>query len=136
VYDYDIKKSDYFLRHRAQWEVTKPEYAIEVGGKRYHLPSGIYLFCGCEYGSTDWVLIDEIINRDIPVFQMDNDFQSWELHQVNLSQNQSVPTELYLPVTKSPLPVSDVSGTRCIIIAYHDMYHKLKDLDATALFVF
>ena len=133
IFEFDVNKEDYMLRYFSTWEETIGEFIIDVGGYRYMIPSGVYIYCGCESGSTDWVMIDEMINRDISVFQMDTDFGSWDLSEIKL--HSMTKQTIYLPSTKNPLPIADVSGTRTIVMAYHDMYHKLKDKDYGILFV-
>ena len=133
IFEFDVSKDDYILKYISNWEETVGEYIIEVGGLRYTIPSGVYIYCGCESGSTDWVLIDEMINRDISVFQMDIDFGSWELSRLEL--RGMTEQSLFLPSTKNPIPIADITGKKTIVMAYHDMYHKFKDKEFGVLFV-
>lgn len=134
VFDYSIKDEDYLLRHHISWEKVASDYCISVNGYKFHIPSGMYIFCGCVSGNTDWIMIDELINREVEVFLLSLDFDSWALHQPEF-QAFEMNEVVYLPSTKSPLPVADMTGSRAIIISSTDVYHKMKDKDFSAMFV-
>ena len=133
IYEFDVQKEDYILKPHLIWDEVIGEYKISVGGYKYIVPSGVYLFCGDDNGSTDWILVDEIINRDIMVFQMNMDFGEHRVEPIEFDGMCNV--SLFMPKTNTPKPIADLSGKRTIVISNHDMYHKLKDLPYDALFI-
>lgn len=133
IFEYNIKHDDYLFTYHVGWDIVLAEYVFDVGGYRYTLPSGIYIFSGCPSGAHDWIRVDEIIDRDIDIFQAPIDLNSWTIEKQKL---MDVTTEkIYMPQTKNPLPVVDSSGKRCIFISYTDVYTRMKDRDFSSMFV-
>lgn len=127
IFNFDVKAEDYFYQFYPVWDRVESEYVISINGRRYHLPSGVFVLIATMAGDTDWVLIDELINMDVEVLQMNNDFNNISLYNPKLVKLDD--TVLYMPQTKNPIPISDVTGSRTIIISYKDVYHKAKHLE-------
>lgn len=133
IFEFDLGSKDYILRFYMMWEKVLGQYIIEVKGKRYIIPSGMYIYCGDINGSVDWILVDEVINRDIMAFQMNTDFGAYGIEPIGLHATCEIP--VFLPDTKNPIPIADMSGQSCIIISRHDMYHKTSEFEYDALFI-
>lgn len=127
VFEYDTKANDYMYNFSPVWEICESDYLVQVGNQKYHLPSGAYVlvsYLGCD--QIDWIVVDELINMDIEVVQMSNDLNTVSLKPMKLVDVDN--TLLYFPQTKNPFPISDISGTRSIVICFKDVYHGLKHL--------
>lgn len=134
LFQFDVDAEDYFLRYFVTWDKIQTDfYRIELNGAVFNIPSGMYILCGCDGGSQDWIMVDEIVGRPIEIILINNNYRSW-------SFCRPVVTDLYngvcyTPMSKSPIPVTDASGKKVIIVSTVDQYHKLKDRDYDIFFV-
>lgn len=125
---------DYFLNFHFNWDVvTSTVYVFTSGRFTFQIPSGFYIFIGCPTGLNDWILIDEIIDRDIEVFVMPTSLGSWSLQEFQLKDIMTI--EYVYPSTKNPVPMLDETGKVCVIASPVDQYHKFKNKDDNCLFV-
>lgn len=132
---FDCDKEDYMLQWSLGWErVTTSAYTMNIGGKKFVIPSGMYILCGCEGGSQDWVLVDEIIDRPIDVFLIGKNFRGWSLSgAVTTEVNER---SFFIPMNlKTPFPIIDPTGEKIVVVSQCDMYHKLKDRDYDIFFI-
>jgi hypothetical protein len=132
-FEYKPDKDDYLLTYNVSWdEMLTDIYQFRVGMKNLFIPSGIYLFCGDEFGTSDWILSDEIIGRDIPIFTSNIDMTGWK--SVIPKLVNTFPETFYYPLSKNPIPVADQTGTITIVTSRVDQYHKLSDRDFGSFF--
>ena len=125
TYEYSYKENDYFLKHHTAWDCAVVEYLISINGYQYMLPSGMYLLVGEIYGDQDWVYIDELIGREIEVFQTDTEFSELSFGKVELLD--SVDVEVFYPQCKQIIPIADMTGEKVIMVSKSDHYHNLKN---------
>ena len=132
IFTFSFKSCDYMLRYHITWNIVITEYTFKIGNGRIQLPSGVYLFCGDGDGAFDWIGSDEIINRDVYVFQMSSDFRDWKLSPIKLEREQE--TRIYMPQTTDIIPVADTSNYFSYM-AYSDPMRKYKNIDFLNSFV-
>lgn len=78
---YDYREEDYFLEFINAWNsITTPIYTVLLGEEIYLIPSSTYIVCGDAGGSTDIIIFDEIIGREIPILTVMNDCRKLEWH--------------------------------------------------------
>lgn len=124
IFVFSFKKEDYMLTHHIPWNVVLTEYEFNIGGYKYILPSGIYLFCGDGEGLYDWLRVDEIMDRQVRIFQMSSDFKNWHIASHKLVD--SVVERVYMPQTKSVVPVADTNGQTFVLMSYSDPHREMK----------
>lgn len=134
IFIFDTEKEDYFLQMCFAWDkVTTVFYKIQLGEAIYNIPSGTFLLCGCDGGSQDWIDVEELVGRPIEVILINSNYRSWDFVQPKfLDMYHGC---CYMPMTKSPIPVTDATGSKNIIISSVDQYRKLKDKDYDIFFV-
>jgi hypothetical protein len=134
VFEFSLQKEDYFANLYLQWDKIEGDiYRLNVGGRSFSVGSGMYIFIGCDYGSGDWVTIDEIIGRDIKLFTVSPCLDKWGFDKQTL---QDVYVGSYFfPNTKNPVPIVSACGTRFVMVANSDHYRTIKDQDFYALFI-
>lgn len=127
IYEFDIKKEDYMLKQFVDWDyITTDVYTLVTEDNlAFYLPSGHYVYVGSEDGIVDWILSDELIDRDMEVFVIGKDFDKWKLAQLKLVSVYGM--AYYYPVSKSPIPFTDMTGEWLIVNSSVDQYHKLKN---------
>lgn len=132
---FDLEQEDYLLRWSLCWDILSTTFfTIEVCGKYFKIPSGTYLLCGCEGGSQDWIVIDEIIGRPIDIFIMNKHFKGWTLAPMKIVDVEE--SSCYIPMgVKTPMPVMDSTGQKVIVVSQYDHYHKLKDKEFDIFFL-
>jgi hypothetical protein len=134
VFEFSIQKEDYFANMHLQWDRIEGEiYRLDVGGRSFAIGSGMYVFIGCDYGSGDWVTIDEVIGRDIKLFTVSPDLGKWGFDRQILQE--VVMGSFFYPSTKNPVPVLSACGTRFIMTSNSDQYRNIKNHDFYALFI-
>lgn len=134
LYEFDPKKEDYMLKQFVVWDHVDVDFFTLVtdNGVEFYLPSGYYVFAGSESGDVDWILTDELIDRDIEVFVINKEFNNWSLQ--NLSLTHVTDQEFYYPDTKNPVPMTDMTGDYTVIVSSIDQYHKLKNMPSNVFF--
>ena len=126
IYEFDGKRLDYFLKQHLIWDrFTSDVYTVKVGSFEFYIPAGVYIYAGSWDGITDWIPIEELIDRDITIFTMDEGMGDWRLE--NLDLESVTEQSFYIPTTKNPLPIGTINGKRVILISLVDQYHKFKD---------
>lgn len=134
IFEFCPQKEDYFLNFYFNWEKIKSEvFVFKAGRITFQIPSGFFLFIGSPCGMNDWIMVDEIIDRDIEVFVMPTSLGSWTLQKFQLIDVLEL--EYIYPQTKNPIPLLDQSGRLCVISSPADQYHKFKNKDDGTLFV-
>jgi hypothetical protein len=135
IYEFDVKKEDYMLKQFVDWDyITTDIYTLHTDDNRvFYVPSGHYVYVGSEDGIVDWILIDELIDRDVEVFVIHNQFKDWFLKRLYLDNVYA--TSYYYPVTKNPVPFTDMKGEWMIINSSIDQYHKLKNTRPNIFFM-
>jgi hypothetical protein len=134
IFEFDPKKLDYFLKQFLMWDrITSDVYTMKGETAEFYIPSGFYIYVGSWDGATDWVPIEELIDRDITVFVMSQNMDDWRLE--TLSVVGVTEQSFYYPVTKSPMPVSNIGGKRVFLMSSVDQYHKFKDQPPNIFFV-
>lgn len=125
-YEFDVKKEDYFLKQFISWDrISTDIYTMQTDrGQEFYVPAGFYVFVGSEDGSVDWVLSDELVDRDIETFVISAEFNRWELKVMRVTA--ITPHFFYYPFTKNPVPITNMNANEVIIISSVDQYHKLK----------
>lgn len=128
-YEFSLKANDYFLHYNAIWDQMKTEcYYIEISKNlTIGIPSGFYIMVSDEYGSVDWIQIDEIIGRPLQVACIDPKFSSWSLNDVQLVEHSESET-FFFPNTKNIFPVTDDTGKSCVMISKVDNWSQTKDM--------
>lgn len=134
IFIFNIEEEDYFLQMCYAWDkVSTTFYKIKLGESVYNIPAGTFILCGCDGGSQDWIDVEELIGRPIEVILINNNYRSWDFVQPKfLDVYQGY---CYIPMVKSPFPVTDATGSKNIIISSSDQYRKLKDKDYDIFFV-
>lgn len=134
LFHFDVDKEDYFLRYFITWDKVQTDmYRLDLDGCIFSIPSGVYILCGCDGGSQDWILVDEIVGRPIEIILINNNYRSWSFCRPVVTDVHN--DVYYAPMTKSPIPITDSSSKKVIIISSVDQYHKLKDRDYDIFFV-
>jgi hypothetical protein len=128
-YEFSLNSEDYFLSLKATWDFIKTEvYHFQVSPTfTVEIPSGFYVMVSDEYGSVDWILVDEIIGRPLQVAMLDTKFSAWslrDLHHVDHIEEEGI----FFPNTKNPIPITDENNSSCIIISKVDNWGRTKDL--------
>lgn len=78
---YDHKEEDYFLEWSHAWNtITTPMYTVLLGDAVFKIPSSLYIVCGDAGGSTDIIIFEEIIGRDISVITVGGGWRKAEWH--------------------------------------------------------
>ena len=126
-FEFSLKSNDYYLHFNAIWDQIKTEcYFIKVNNKlTIGVPSGFYIMVSDEYGSIDWIQIDEILGRPLQVACVDPKFSSWSLNTVELVDH-SESEVFFFPNTKNIFPVSDENKLSCILISKVDNWSRTK----------
>lgn len=126
IFEFDPKKLDYFPKQHLIWDrITSDIYTVKIGNFEFYVPAGVYVYSGSWDGVTDWIPIEELIDRDITVFTMAEGMDDWRLDPIEL---ESVSEQSYfIPTSKNPIPISNINGSRVILISLIDQYHKFKD---------
>ena len=133
-FEFIPNKEDYILSYNVSWdEILTDVYQFVIGRETFMIPAGTYLFCGDEYGVTDWILSDEIIGRGIPVFTSNIDMNGWRSHVPQLVN--TFPEKFYYPLTKNPIPVTNARGKMTLITSRVDQYHRLGQYDIASFFM-
>jgi hypothetical protein len=133
VYDFCPAKEDYFLNFFVSWnKIESDMYKFIIGSWRFEIPSGVYVFAGCEAGVGDWILSDELVGRDLDFFTLSPSCNKWSFEEHLIES--SYKGVYYYPNTKNPMPLVDESGSRMILIAQTDQYSKMKGKDFYDLF--
>lgn len=133
-YEFCPQKEDYFLNFYINWsKVRSKVFVFKVGRIRFHIPTGFYIFVGSADGTTDWMLIDEVVDRNIEAFVTPTSIGSWSLQELELIDY--VDMTYFYPDTRNPVPLVDESERYCVIVSAADQYHKFKNKDHGTLFV-
>lgn len=134
IYEFFLSKDDYHLSPNCFWnECTGPLYTFKIGKESFEVPSGVYVCVGCETGSIDWMLSDELIGRGMTSIQMDTGFKLSGFREIALVGMRH--GTMFVPNTKNPFPVASEEGNCVIIVAMVDQYHKFKHQDYGVFFV-
>lgn len=123
--EFKPEKNDYFLISTVAWDrVTTSIYQIDFGGALFYIPSGMFILISDETGETDWLMVDEIIGRDITVPIISNNLKRHRVYSPKLS---GVFTgQYYWPMTKGIIPVTNEMYT--IILSNRCQYLKTKHM--------
>lgn len=127
-------RDDYFLVTNLLWDVITTElYTFDIGGKKFEIPAGMYLLCGCASGSQDWIQTEAIIGRPIDVVVMCDQYKRWNL--VTPEFVSSRVGTVYYPSTKQPVPLIDPTGKSILISSPIDLHQKMKDKPFDVFFI-
>lgn len=125
VFDFSIEEEDYFLNYHATWDLIEGDsFTVEIGGGIFNIPSGLYLLCVCEDGNSDWIMIDEIIGRDIGIFTMPISMRSFSPKRMRVRDFHV--DRSYFPLSRTPVPLTDGEGTVVILASTIDQHSKMK----------
>lgn len=112
---YDHREEDYFLEYINAWNtVTTPIYTVLLGEEIYLIPSSTYIVCGDAGGSTDIIIFDEIIGREIPILVVMNDCRKleWYIPRILSVDNSG---KLLYPMTTCLVPMLSNIGQSMVI---------------------
>lgn len=130
IFEYSLDRQDYFLNYRMIWrEVDADFYEMVIGNQTFFLPSGFYVMIGDVFGELDWIMIDEMIGRDLECVILSPGLETWSLHTPKLKNVSE--KRMFWPKTTNIIPVR--SGDRVLMISDKDFYHKTKDLIINSL---
>lgn len=127
-FEYNLSESDYYLYRKLQWDiVTTTMYQFKMSdGVTIGIPSNYYVMVGDVYGEVDWVLVDEIIGRDIELLIIKKGFNGWTLDNIE-PVGMTEKYKFYWPLTKNPVPIMTDSGDRSVIVSTYDQYKMTRD---------
>lgn len=122
VYELDLSTKDYMLNRSLMWDHFRDDvYVFQIGNKILNIPATMYILISDEYGTVDWIHVEEIIDRDITVVTLDREFTSWQLHKLELLDQKT--SEVYsLPKTSNALPIS-TDGDCFVVISKSDQHN-------------
>tara|TARA_Y100000593_G_scaffold94592_1_gene194484 strand:+ start:3077 stop:3550 length:474 start_codon:yes stop_codon:yes gene_type:complete len=135
IFEFSIEDEDYMLGFQPTWDVIQGDfYSIRVGKINMDIPAGTYILCSCHDGNIDWIMIDELIGRDIMVLCISNSLRSWNLHPVELRDFHRN-GECYFPMVRSPFPVTSEDCAGIVLVSSIDQHSKMKDKTFEVFFI-
>lgn len=126
IFDFSLEEEDYFLNYHTTWDHIEGDfYDLELDGRIFSIPSGIYILCTCDEGNTDWIMVDELIGRDIDILVLTKSLRSWipskpKVRNFYRSAN-------FYPMSRTPVPIINSTEERIIIVSSIDQHSKMKD---------
>lgn len=127
IYEFSVQKEDYFYNLRMSWEnITSPAYELRFGNSVIVVPSGLYVVLCDESGVIDWVLVDEVIGRDMSIMLLSPNMKSWSIQTPVLVEYHEE-YEYYLPKTENALPITNQNNDGVIVVSRADQYSLTKD---------
>ena len=127
-YQFNLTKDDYFLERSMLWdEIRSSVYEFKTDtNELIYIPSGMYVMIGDIYGEVDWIIVEELIGRDLDVLIIKKDFSSWGLNKLTLT-NESEQC-YYWPMTKNAIPITTKSEpSNMVLISRSDQYKLTQD---------
>lgn len=123
ILEFNTEKKDLFLQFKMSWDVVNADvYHVQVGNTIFMIPTGFYVLIGDSYADFDWILVDEMFNRDIEIVTFGVDMFNWRIEEPNLVDFSN--EEFHWPMSKHIIPLQ--SDSRVIMVSEKDQYHKLK----------
>lgn len=136
IFEFDPGARDYVYKRFLLWDkITSDVFTLKtnITNTTIYVPSGFYVFVGSDEGASDWIMVDELIGRDIEVFCISSDFNDFVLETVSLTS--VVETTFYYPMTKNPIPVTDLYNKKVFLCCSSDPYLRLKSIPVGEFFV-
>ena len=128
-YEFSMEKLDYFYVLKPIWDsFATQNYYFLIAGAKICVPSGLYVMICDEYGDLDWIPVDEIIGRDISLLVINDKFNGWDHVKPELLEAKS--DTVYIPSTKSVLPLTDSKNSKMILVCRTDQYKNTTGLFA------
>lgn len=125
LFEYKTKEEDYMLRYFMNWDVVKARvFTMRIGSSVFDIPSSFHVMIGDSYGEVDWMMVDEMINREVECVTLGRELETWHLNQPILEDAQD--RKFHWPMTQGIIPCE--SGGRVILLSRKDQYHMTKNL--------
>lgn len=130
IYEFSIDKSDYFMNFRMVWKKIEGDfYTFRLGKDFINIPAGFHVMVGDEEGSIDWILVDELVGRDIDILTLSQNFGTWGLEKPSIVTVSK--KTVFWPTTKNIVPLcfncARVSNS-VIILSDKDRWQSMKDV--------
>jgi len=126
IFEFCKKREDYFLTTFVNWEKRDVDmYRFKLGSSFIDLPSDFYVYIGSAEGVFDWVLVDSLVEHQADVVVMPFEMNSWSLETAELTGTYT--SNVYYPVTNNIIPITNLDGTKHLLLSSVDPYHKFKN---------
>lgn len=128
-YEFNMEKLDYFYVYKPVWHsFSTMNYQFLVDGVEICIPSGMYVLISDEYGDIDWIVVDEIIGRNIEFLVLNGKMTEWQNIKPVLQNCEDIP--VHVPSSKHVLPLTDKNSSRIILICRSDQFKNTIGLTA------
>jgi hypothetical protein len=137
IFEFSIEDEDYMLRYQYTWDVIEGDFFnVRIGELSFDIPAGTYILCSCPDGNIDWIMIDELIGRDIQVLTISKNLRTWTLNDIALRDYRK-DGKCYFPMSKdkAPIPVTSNDCGGIILVSSIDQHNKMKDKTFEIFFV-
>lgn len=124
IFEFKPKEEDYLLRQFVTWDVIKAKiFKMKIGNSVFSIPSSFYIMIGDSYGELDWMMVDEMINREVDCVSLDGKMETWDLHQPELVDVRE--EVVHWPMTQNIIPCE--SNRNVILLSRKDQFHMTKN---------
>lgn len=126
-YYFNMDKHEYLYRAYSDWDITTTDmFEIQLDDRTFYIPSNYYVLIGGVHGEVDWICIDEAIGRPIDILVFDNEFRSWKLTKLNVTNVMSK-CKFYWPFTKHSIPTVSTDGKSVVLLSTIDQHKNTRD---------
>lgn len=126
ILEFSTEKLDHFLRHQIVWnEITGDIYQLQVGNGTFNIPSGHHVMVGDDVGTVDWIMVDELLTRELDVMTLDMELRNWG--SVTPQATDYYTGSVFWPNTKHIIPLQ--SEHSVILVSEKDQYNQVGSFD-------
>lgn len=124
LFEFKTKEEDYMLRYFINWDIVSARiFHMKIGNNIFSIPSSFHVMIGDLYGEVDWMMVDEMINREVECVTFDSELESWSIDPPELIDVSE--EKIYWPMTQNIIPCE--SDSRIILMSKKDQYHMTKN---------